>query len=188
MIWLVVIAGAVALNMVPAFMPPTWALLAWAHLNHGLPILPLAAVGALSAGLGRTLLALGARAVGPRVLPARWRENISTLSRELEARPRLGGGALALFALGPIPTNQVFVATGIARTPLPPLVAVFVAARFVSYVVWIGAAERVAQTLAEFGAARLPREHDLPPPVAPVPREPVEMAALAGAVDTPERD
>ena len=62
---------------------------------------------------------------------------------------------MALFALGPIPTNQVFVAAGIARTPLPPLVAVFVAARFVSYVVWIGAAERVAETLADVLAPRV---------------------------------
>jgi len=112
-------------------------------------VLPLAAAGALAAGVGRTLLALGARAAGPRVLPARWRDNIAALSRELQERPTLGAGALALFALGPVPSNQLFLAAGIARTPLPPLLAVFVAARFVSYVIWISAAEKVASRLED---------------------------------------
>ena len=152
--WLAVLAIAVGLNAVPAFMPPTWSLLAYFHLREGLGIVPLAAVGALGATTGRAILALTSRSIGAHVLPPRWRANIGTLAAELQRRRELGFVALALFALGPIPSNQLFVAAGIARAPLAPILAVFAAARFVSYIVWITVSESAAATLTELIAPR----------------------------------
>ena len=83
MIWLVVLVLTVALNAVPAFMPPTWAVLAYFHLYHGLPVVPLAFVGALGATTGRAILALGSRAFGNRFVPAR-RRSSPALRREPE--------------------------------------------------------------------------------------------------------
>lgn len=156
--WLLIALLAIGLNVVPAFMPPTWALLAYFHLQAGLDTLPLALVGAFGATTGRALLALGSRAIGARILPRRWRVNIETLAAELQRRRELGLPALALFALGPIPSNQLFVAAGLARAPLPPILAVFGVARFVSYVIWISLAESAAATMDELISPRLGAE------------------------------
>lgn len=153
--WLTIAAIAVGLNAVPAFMPPTWSLLAYFHLQEGLAVVPLAAVGALGATTGRAILALVSRAVGGRVLPARWRANIATLATELQRRQKLGLSALALFALGPVPSNQLFIAAGIAHTPLAPVLAVFGVARFVSYLIWVTVAESAASSLNELISPRL---------------------------------
>jgi hypothetical protein len=151
--WLVVWVLCIVLNAVPAFMPPTWAVLAYFHLYHGLPVVPLAFVGALGATTGRAILALSSRAFGTRVFPARWRENVAVLSQTLQSRPVLALPSLALFALGPVPSNHLFVAAGLARAPLPPILLVFGSARFVSYIVWVSAADVADQSLQDlFGS------------------------------------
>jgi membrane protein YqaA with SNARE-associated domain len=154
MVWLGVLLLAAGLNAVPAFMPPTWAVLAYFHLYHGLPVVPLAIAGALGAAMGRAILALGARAFGDRFIPASWRTNIETLAAGLASRPALALPTLALFALGPIPSNQLFVAAGMARAPLPPLLLVFGIARGISYVLWVSAADAADRSLRDILSSR----------------------------------
>jgi hypothetical protein len=153
--WFVVWALAVALNSVPAFMPPTWIVLAYFHLYHGLPVLPLAVVGALGATTGRAILALGSRAFGERFIPASWRANIEGLADVLQSHAALALPSLVLFALGPIPSNQLFIAAGLARAPLPPLLLVFGLSRCVSYVLWVSAAEVADRSLRELFGSQL---------------------------------
>jgi hypothetical protein len=153
--WLVVWVLAVSLNAVPAFMPPTWSVLAYFHLYQGLPIVPLAVVGALGATTGRAILALGSRAFGDRFVPASWRANVEAVVATLESRPALALPSLALFALGPVPSNHLFVAAGLARAPLPPILVVFGSARFVSYVLWVSAANVADRSLREVLGPRL---------------------------------
>ena len=153
--WLVVWALAVALNAVPAFMPPTWSVLAYFHLYQGLPVVPLAVVGALGATTGRAILALGSRAFGDRFVPASWRANVEALVATLQSRPTLALPSLALFALGPVPSNHLFVAAGLARAPLPPILVVFASARFVSYVLWVSAANVADQSLRDVFGSRV---------------------------------
>jgi hypothetical protein len=153
--WLVVWALAVALNAVPAFMPPTWSVLAYFHLYHGLPVVPLAIVGALGATTGRTVLAVGSRAFRDRFVPASWRENVEALVTTLQSRPALALPSLALFALGPVPSNHLFVAAGLARVPLRPILVVFASARFVSYVLWVSAANVADRSLRDVFGSRV---------------------------------
>lgn len=148
MIWAVVACAAFLLNVVPAFMPPTWALLAWSHLQFGLPLVPLALVGALASTAGRVVLALGSRAFGERFVPRKWEENLAALERELEGHPGFGLPFLVLFLLGPAPSNHVFIAAGMSGAPLAPLAALFVVSRFVSYLLWIEATAVVTDSLA----------------------------------------
>jgi membrane protein YqaA with SNARE-associated domain len=148
-IWLLVAFGTFGLNVVPAFMPPTWLLLAWVHIQFGLPILPLAAVGAAGATLGRFVLARGSSRFGGRFAPERWKANITALADELGRHRVVALPSLVLFMLGPVPSNHLFIAAGLSGAPLAPMLAVFGISRFVSYLLWIGATTAVADSLQE---------------------------------------
>lgn len=149
MVWIAVWGLTVVINAVPAFMPPTWAVLAYFHLYHALPTVPLAIIGALGSSTGRALLALGSRAFGARFLPASWRVNIESLVEALQGRPTLAIPSLLLFTLGPFPSNHLFIAAGIAKAPLLPILLVFSVARCISYVLWISAANAADRSLQE---------------------------------------
>jgi len=153
--WLLVWVLTVALNFVPAFMPPTWALLAYFRVQHGLDVLPLALAGAFGATTGRALLALASQHAGERIIPARWRANIRALVATIESRPAFSLPTLGLFALGPVPSNHLFIAAGLAKAPLAPVLTVFAIARFVSYVIWVTAAATAAQSLGQVLGPRL---------------------------------
>jgi hypothetical protein len=129
--------------------------LAYFHLYQGQPVVPLAAVGALGATTGRAILALASRALGNRLLPAPWRANVEALVMTLESRPALALPSLALFALGPVPSNHLFVAAGLARVPLLPILLVFGSARFVSYVLWVSAANVADRSLRDMFGSRV---------------------------------
>jgi membrane protein YqaA with SNARE-associated domain len=154
-IWLVVIGLVVLLNVVPALMPPTWLLLSYFHLNHGLDVMPLALVGAPAATLGRAMLALLSRRAGPRLLPARWRGNLEHLVELAGEFRTVSIGLLVAFVLGPIPSEVLFVAVGIARAPLAPVLAIFLAGRLVGYMAWISAASTVSASLADLFQPRI---------------------------------
>lgn len=147
--WLLVLVLAIVLNVIPAFMPPTWSLLAYFHLSQGLAVAPLALVGAIGATTGRALLALISRFGGERFVPGQWRANITVLADAIRSRPALSVPTLGLFALGPVPSNHLFIAAGLANVALTPLLAIFAVARFVSYLIWVNAASTAAATIQE---------------------------------------
>ncbi len=57
----VALAVIFAVNLLPAFGPPTWAVLVFFSLDFDLPAVPLVLGGALAAAAGRLVLANGAR-------------------------------------------------------------------------------------------------------------------------------
>jgi hypothetical protein len=146
-ICLLVFVLTIVLNVVPLFMPPTWMLLSWFYFNYSIPVLLLALVGAAAATIGRGLLALLFRRIGLRLLPERWQRNIGELSRQAEQRLVVGLAAYVAFLLGPLPSEQLFIAMGIARTPLTIPLAVFAVIRFLGYLIWITTASVVAMSL-----------------------------------------
>jgi membrane protein YqaA with SNARE-associated domain len=147
--WVLVWAVAVALNVVPAFAPPTWVLLAYFRVHVGMPLLPLAAVGTAGSVSGRWLLARLSRDLGRRWLSRRLRENLEELSEALQREKRLSLAALLAFCVGPLPSNELFIAAGLAKAPLAPLLAVFGSSRFVAYVLWVGLAGSAAGSLED---------------------------------------
>jgi hypothetical protein len=154
---LIVAAAVFGVNVLPAFAPPTWSVLAYFRITDGTPIWALVLVGALAAGAGRYLLAVGFRTFGDR-LPAKRRENLEALGTTLSGTRGLLATA-ALFALSPVPSNTLFEAAGLARVNLPPLLGAFVAGRLVSYSVSLvsvsAASSRVRDVIA--GGVSSPR-------------------------------
>lgn len=126
-------------NLLPAFGPPTWAVLVFFSLDFELPAVPLVLGGALAAASGRFVLANGARMLRPRLAAARL-ERLDRARAALSADRRRTAVGLGLFALSPVPSGQLFVAAGLMAVPLLPLTAAFFAGRLVSYSIYLSAA------------------------------------------------
>ncbi|MDR7086182.1 putative membrane protein YdjX (TVP38/TMEM64 family) [Aeromicrobium panaciterrae] len=133
------------INLLPAFGPPTWAVLVLFHLHGDYTVPLLVLVGALSAATGRLLLAQATRSLA-RYLPRRHRENFIAAGELLERRQRHGAAVLALFALSPVPSAQLFEAAGLMTIRLIPLTAAFFAGRTVSYSLYVGGARALSNT------------------------------------------
>lgn len=107
-------------------------------LIHGhLPLYPLTIGGAMAARFGRLGLALVTRNYGRRLLSSGRGANLRRLGEWLEAKPRwMMTLAAALFSLGPIPTNDIFIAAGLTAIPLAPVVFGFVIGSSISFTVY----------------------------------------------------
>ena len=137
--WLLVVASIFGINLLPAFGPPTWAVLVFFRLNSDLPAVPLVLVGALAAASGRFVLALTTRHFRSRFSAER-RENLKAAEEVLIGSRAKAAAGLGLFALSPVPSAQLFVAAGLLTVPLLPLTAAFFAGRLVSYSLYVAAA------------------------------------------------
>jgi membrane protein YqaA with SNARE-associated domain len=133
------LAVVFAVNLLPAFGPPTWSLLVFFTLDFDLPAAPLVVGGALAAASGRFLLAHGTRRLRPRLSPGRL-ASVDRAQRALSANRRRSLAGLALFAVSPLPSGQLFVGAGLMTVPLAPLTAAFFAGRLVSYSVYVSVA------------------------------------------------
>jgi uncharacterized membrane protein YdjX (TVP38/TMEM64 family) len=132
------LAGVVfGVNLLPAFGPPTWAILVWFEIARDLDPVALVLIGATAATLGRVVLALGAGAFRGR-LSARRREGLDAARTVLSGSRGRTAAGLGLFLLSPLPSAQLFVAAGLIAVPLRPLAAAFFAGRLVSYSVYLG--------------------------------------------------
>jgi membrane protein YqaA with SNARE-associated domain len=124
----------VLINLIPAFMPPSWSVLAFFLIKFGLPLLLVTIGGAVASSIGRLGLTWMSRHWGRRFLSRQRRGRLRTLGHWLDAKPPwLIGLAVFLFAVGPIPSNAVFIAAGLTEISLVPVLAGFFLGRCVSY-------------------------------------------------------
>lgn len=142
---MVVAAAVFGVNLLPAFGPPTWAVLVLFALHGEYPTPALVLVGAVAAAGGRLLLAQGTRRMRGRI-PERQRENLRAAGELVERRRTSSLAFLALFALSPLPSAQLFEAAGLMSTRLLPLTAAFFGGRIVSYSIYVGGASALGET------------------------------------------
>lgn len=137
------------INVIPAFMPSTWTVLAFFYIHYKLPLLLLTVGGAVFSTLGRLVLALIARRWGRKIIPSKKVGEIDALGTWLEQRPSWQM-PLAVFvgSLGPIPSNQLFIAAGLTKIRLAPVAAGFFAGRVISYTISVSAVSKAAGSLA----------------------------------------
>lgn len=133
-------------NLLPAFGPPTWAVLIFFRLNSDLAAVPLVLLGALAAAAGRLALATASRRFRGR-FSAKRLESLEAAEEVLAGSRGKALAGLGLFALSPVPSAQLFVAAGLLRVPLVPLTAAFFAGRLVSYSLYVGAASAARGSL-----------------------------------------
>ena len=125
-------AIVLGVNLIPAFGPPTWAVLVLYVLSTDVhPALQIPVAATAAAG-GRLLLALAFRLLGRR-LPRKYRRNLRAARLALEKHRRTAILALGLFALSPVPSAQLFEAAGLAGVRLLPFTLAFFLGRTISY-------------------------------------------------------
>jgi membrane protein YqaA with SNARE-associated domain len=146
--WLVALGCIFGVNLLPAFGPPTWALLVFFRLNSDLAAVPLVLLGALAAASGRLVLATTARHFRSHFSAER-RANLEAAEDVLVGSRGKAIAGLGLFALSPVPSAQLFVAAGLLEVPLVPLTAAFFVGRLVSYSIYVGAASAAKDSLGD---------------------------------------
>ena len=140
------------INLVPAFMPSTWMVLAFFYIKFDLPLLLLTIPGAIVSGLGRLLLAKGSAYFKRRFLKGE-AKNLEELGSFLEERRNYVGVATFVYTLTPFPTNSLFIAAGITEVSMARVLIGFVCARILANTFWVWTTHQVFDSLGElFGA------------------------------------
>jgi membrane protein YqaA with SNARE-associated domain len=127
------------INLLPAFGPPTWALLVFARLNWHLNPVALVALGATASMIGRFALASASKRTKSH-FPTKFRRNLQKASELIGKRKKGAVTLFLLFVLSPLPSAQLFVAAGLLDLPLVALTAAFFLGRVVSYSLYVTAA------------------------------------------------
>jgi hypothetical protein len=138
-----------ALNIVPAFAPPTWVTLSFVGLAvPSVNVVALAAVGATAATLGRIGLAkLSRMTVRRKFLSEQARLNVDALKQGLEGKKALTSTMFVAFALSPLPSNYLFIAYGLTSLPIMFLAVPFFIGRILSYGFWVTTASALGDRL-----------------------------------------
>jgi len=138
-----------ALNVLPAFAPPTWATMSFIGLAiPNIDVLLLALVAATAATCGRVLLAGLSRAlVRQRLLTEQARRNVDAIKIGIESRRAMTIGTFLGYALSPLPSNYLFIAYGLTSLPIALLALPFFIGRLVSYAFWTRTASTVGEWL-----------------------------------------
>lgn len=139
MAYLAVFAIVFGVNLLPAFGPPTWAILVFTRLHWHLNPVALVVLGAVAAACGRYLLALAARHFSGR-LPARMRTNLEGARGLLDERRRSSLAIFGLFVVSPLPSAQLFLAAGFLKLDLRLFTLAFFVGRLVSYSFYVSLA------------------------------------------------
>lgn len=143
--YLILFAIVFGVNLMPAFGPPTWSIIVLYGLNTTMPLAAIVLTGATAAALGRYVLAHGFRLLAGRV-SQEMRDNLAAARTAFEQHRRNGVLALALFALSPVPSAQLFEAAGLAGVKLLTFTAAFFLGRLVSYTIYAATAKGIQES------------------------------------------
>ena len=139
-----------ALNVIPAFAPPTWMALSWVGFSHplGTPLI-VALIAAIAATSGRLVLARLSRVIiRNRFMSDAMRGNIDVIKEQIEQHRTLTFAAFLLYAFSPFPSNYLFIAYGLTPLPLRLVAIPFFIGRTASYSFFVFVGVEVSKRLA----------------------------------------
>ncbi|KLI64965.1 hypothetical protein [Aurantiacibacter marinus] len=142
--YLILFAIVFGVNLLPAFGPPTWAIIVFYGLTSDLPLPGLVVTAALASSSGRYILAHGFRLLASRV-SEKTQKSLAAARAAFERRPHHSWLALVFFAVSPLPSAQQFAAVGLAGVRIFPFTLAFFAGRLVSYSFYAGTAQLADQ-------------------------------------------
>jgi hypothetical protein len=128
------------INVIPVFMPPTWALISLISFNFPLTNLSLgllALSAALASSSGRAVLAIfSEKILRNKFIKPETRKNLDFLKEKVEKKKVLTFGFFLAFAFSPLPSGQLFLAYGLTNLKLYIAIIPFFVGRLVSYLFW----------------------------------------------------
>ncbi len=138
-----------SMNVIPAFMPPTWILLAFFVHKYDLAILPVVLIGASLATLGRIILTMVSQKYFSRFFSKDSRQNYESIGDYLNSHEAMTVPLMITYAFIPIPSNHVFIAAGLAKVKIKPLAAAFFVGRLISYTFWVKLTQKLSDNLSD---------------------------------------
>ena len=124
-------------NIIPAFMPPTWVVLSLYKIhNEAINTVLLALFGALGSTTGRFIMYKYSE-LFRRFMSKGRLSNLDDLNKVLSKDKKNLFIWTFIFSLSPIPSNFLFISGGIVKIDPKPLLLGFFSGRFVSYAVMI---------------------------------------------------
>jgi hypothetical protein len=139
-------ALAFVINLVPAFMPSTWMVMAFFYIKFDLPLLVLTIGSAFASAAGRLLLARASAAFTRRFVK-REQSDLRELGEFLDDHRGYVGPAVFLYALSPLPTNNLFIAGGMVEANMSAIVVGFIAARVLANTFWVWTTNKAFENL-----------------------------------------
>lgn len=147
--YLILAIFVLGINIVPAFMPPTWTILVFFFLTYHLLPLPVILIGAITATSGRVILYFLARNHFIKLLSKSSRQNMSDFGRYFYSHKHITIPALLMYAFLPIPSNQIYISAGFAKLDIKLVAPLFFLGRLVSYSSWIATAHIASKTMSD---------------------------------------
>lgn len=135
-------------NLAPILAPPTWSVIVYFLITQNINPALAVIVAAVSAGLGRYLLAVGTRALR-NYIPEKARKNLYDAGVVFDENQSRRYGLIALFVLSPLPSAQLFEAAGLMQMNLKRLTLAFFSGRIITYSFYAAGASTVKAT--DFG-------------------------------------
>ena len=136
-----------AINVVPAFMPPTWIILSFFYVNNDLLFLPTIILGVIAATSGRIVLALISKYWLRKALPISFYSNYQYLGEYLKRHTKLTLPIVFGYAFSPISSNSLFIMAGFSNLNLKLIAASFFIGRLISYSFWIMVSHQLSNRL-----------------------------------------
>ncbi len=136
------------INIVPLLMPPTWSVLAFFYIKDHLDLLHTVILGAVFATIGRIILYWLSKKYFRKLLSKRSKQNYLDLGKYLNRKKHLTILGILTYAFFPIPSNQVFIAAGLASFDIKILATCFFLGRLISYSFWVSLTARLSSQLA----------------------------------------
>jgi hypothetical protein len=133
LLYLEVAFVAFLVNVVPAFAPPTWIVLCLYQINNpSLNSLGLAGFGVLGTVVGRYVMYFYSKILN-RFVPKKYTGNLNYLA-QIAGKNKLSVFLVTfLYALSPLPSNLLFIGSGLSCIDLLPLLGGFAFGRVISY-------------------------------------------------------
>lgn len=133
----------IVINVVPAFMPASWMVLAFFAISFHLNVPAVVILGVTASTIGRTGLYFLSERYVARFLSAKQNTNMVNLGKIIEARAHGWFWLISSFWFLPLPSNHIYIAAGVSRFDFKKITAAFVIGRTFNYTLMVGGSSLV---------------------------------------------
>ena len=135
------------INVIPAFMPPTWAVLSFFYITAPQNIWALVIIGVTASTCGRYVLAKLSGFITEKFASREKKREFDAIKDKLQGKPMQKFIFTLVYALSPLPSNALFIAFGATKTKLAAVLSGFFVGRTISYLFLVFTTQKVFSSL-----------------------------------------